>query len=75
MTENVCSFSGKCFRSVSALFTYVSLDEKRKVMPVPQLVVRTEDEQKRFEQGLLRYEEKKIERLKSSAEKRQKMDA
>ena len=44
-------------------------------MPVPQLVVRTEDEKKRFEQGLLRYEEKKTERLKSSAEKRQKMDA
>lgn len=75
MIANVCSFSGQCFRSVSALFTYVSLDENRKVMPVPQLVVRTEGEQKRFEQGLLRYEEKKIERLKSSAEKRQKMDA
>lgn len=36
--------SQKCYRAASATFTYVSLSQKGKSLPVPQLVPETEDE-------------------------------
>lgn len=66
--------AGKCFRCVSALFTFVSLDEKKNVMPVPKLVVRTEEEKQRFEEGQRRYEIKKQQRMKGMAAKKPRPD-
>ena len=68
------AISGECFRCVYALFTYVSLDDKKAVQKVPQLVVRTEDEKQRFKEGQSRYEIKKEERLKALAAKRPKQE-
>ncbi|XP_065061629.1 cytosolic acyl coenzyme A thioester hydrolase-like isoform X2 [Rhopilema esculentum] len=65
---------GECFRCVYALFTYVSLDDKKAVQKVPQLVVRTEDEKQRFKEGQSRYEIKKEERLRALAAKRPKQE-
>eukprot|EP00794_Sanderia_malayensis_P015018 gene15018-16568_t len=65
---------GKCFRCVSALFTFVSLDEKKSVQPVPQLVVRTEREKSRFEERRIRYEAKKQQRIRDSVVKKPKTD-
>ena len=70
----VTFFVGKCFRCVSALFTFVSLDEKKNVMPVPILVVRTEEEKQRFEEGQRRYEIKKQQRMKGMAAKKPRSD-
>jgi len=49
----------------TAIFTFVSLDEKGKVQPIPQLEPTTEEEKARFEAGKQRYEEKKESRRKA----------
>ena len=63
-------FAGNCFRCVSALFTFVSLDEKTNVLAVPQLVTRTESEKRRFAEGMQRYEIRKQERVHSATNKK-----
>ncbi|XP_039364938.1 cytosolic acyl coenzyme A thioester hydrolase isoform X5 [Mauremys reevesii] len=50
------------YRAVSAFFTYVSLSKEGKPVPVPQLVVETEDEKRRFEDGKGRYLQTKAKR-------------
>nr|XP_056721128.1 cytosolic acyl coenzyme A thioester hydrolase isoform X3 [Euleptes europaea] len=50
------------YRAVSAFFTYVSLNKEGKPLPVPQLVVETEDERRRFEEGKGRYLQTKAKR-------------
>ncbi|XP_065431389.1 cytosolic acyl coenzyme A thioester hydrolase isoform X6 [Chrysemys picta bellii] len=50
------------YRAVSAFFTYVSLSKEGKPLPVPQLVVETEDEKRRFEDGKGRYLQTKAKR-------------
>ena len=41
---------------------------------MPQLLLQTEEEQARFEQGQLRYETKKSERQQAHAQKRRKAE-
>ncbi|XP_060115025.1 cytosolic acyl coenzyme A thioester hydrolase isoform X2 [Heteronotia binoei] len=50
------------YRAVSAFFTYVSLSKEGKPLPVPQLVVETEEERRRFEEGKGRYLQTKAKR-------------
>ncbi|XP_044275580.1 cytosolic acyl coenzyme A thioester hydrolase isoform X2 [Varanus komodoensis] len=50
------------YRAVSAFFTYVSLSKEGRPLPVPQLVVETEDERRRFEEGKGRYLQTKAKR-------------
>ncbi|ETE56992.1 Cytosolic acyl coenzyme A thioester hydrolase, partial [Ophiophagus hannah] len=50
------------YRAVSAFFTYVSLSKEGRPLPVPQLVLETEDEQQRFEEGKSRYLQTKAKR-------------
>ncbi|EMP25925.1 Cytosolic acyl coenzyme A thioester hydrolase [Chelonia mydas] len=50
------------YRAVSAFFTYVSLSKEGKPLPVPQLVVESEDEKRRFEDGKGRYLQTKAKR-------------
>ncbi|XP_034975262.1 cytosolic acyl coenzyme A thioester hydrolase [Zootoca vivipara] len=50
------------YRAVSAFFTYVSLSNEGRPLPVPQLVVETEDEKRRFEEGKGRYLQTKAKR-------------
>ncbi|KAK9392160.1 cytosolic acyl coenzyme A thioester hydrolase [Crotalus adamanteus] len=50
------------YRAVSAFFTYVSLSKEGRPLPVPQLVLETEDERKRFEEGKSRYLQTKAKR-------------
>ncbi|XP_018432048.1 PREDICTED: cytosolic acyl coenzyme A thioester hydrolase [Nanorana parkeri] len=50
------------YRAVSAFFTYVSLSKDLKPLPVPQLVLETEEEKKRFEEGKGRYLQTKTKR-------------
>ncbi|XP_066463426.1 cytosolic acyl coenzyme A thioester hydrolase isoform X2 [Eleutherodactylus coqui] len=50
------------YRAVSAFFTYVSLSKDAKPLPVPQLVLETEEEKKRFEEGKGRYLQTKAKR-------------
>ncbi|XP_063001427.1 cytosolic acyl coenzyme A thioester hydrolase [Elgaria multicarinata webbii] len=50
------------YRAVSAFFTYVSLSKEGRPLPVPQLVVETEDERRRFEGGKGRYLQTKAKR-------------
>ncbi|OCT72793.1 hypothetical protein XELAEV_18035774mg [Xenopus laevis] len=50
------------YRAVSAYFTYVSLSKEGKTLPVPQLVIESEDEKKRFEEGKGRYLQTKTKR-------------
>ncbi|XP_033012445.1 cytosolic acyl coenzyme A thioester hydrolase isoform X2 [Lacerta agilis] len=50
------------YRAVSAFFTYVSLSKEGRPLPVPQLVVETEDEKRRFEEGKGRYLQTKAKR-------------
>ncbi|XP_021099309.1 cytosolic acyl coenzyme A thioester hydrolase isoform X4 [Heterocephalus glaber] len=52
----------KRYRAASAFFTYVSLSQEGKPLPVPQLVPETEDEKKRFEDGKGRYLQVKAKR-------------
>ncbi|XP_053137278.1 cytosolic acyl coenzyme A thioester hydrolase isoform X2 [Hemicordylus capensis] len=50
------------YRAVSAFFTYVSLSKEGRPLPVPQLVVETEEERRRFEEGKGRYLQTKAKR-------------
>ncbi|XP_029434896.1 cytosolic acyl coenzyme A thioester hydrolase isoform X1 [Rhinatrema bivittatum] len=50
------------YRAVSAFFTFVSLSKEGKPLPVPQVVVKTEEEKKRFEEGKGRYLQSKTRR-------------
>ncbi|XP_068952411.1 S-methylmethionine--homocysteine S-methyltransferase BHMT2 isoform X3 [Petaurus breviceps papuanus] len=50
------------FRAASAFVTYVSLSKEGKTLPVPQLLVETEEEKKRFEEGKVRYLQMKAKR-------------
>ncbi|XP_023595138.1 cytosolic acyl coenzyme A thioester hydrolase [Trichechus manatus latirostris] len=50
------------YRAASAFFTFVSLSQEGKPLPVPQLVPETEDEKKRFEEGKGRYLQMKAKR-------------
>ncbi|KAE8593232.1 hypothetical protein XENTR_v10019039 [Xenopus tropicalis] len=50
------------YRAVSAYFTYVSLSKEGKPLPVPQLVIESEEEKKRFEEGKGRYLQTKAKR-------------
>uniref|UniRef100_A0A2K5DU60 HotDog ACOT-type domain-containing protein n=1 Tax=Aotus nancymaae TaxID=37293 RepID=A0A2K5DU60_AOTNA len=45
----------KRYQAASAFFTYVSLSQKGRSLPVPQLVPETEDEKKHFEEGKGQY--------------------
>ncbi|MCJ8735224.1 hypothetical protein PDJAM_G00244530 [Pangasius djambal] len=57
------------YRAVTAFFTYISLDKQNKPLPVPALKLEGEEEQKRFEEGKLRYLQNKAKRV---ADKEQK---
>ncbi|XP_036316817.1 cytosolic acyl coenzyme A thioester hydrolase isoform X2 [Pipistrellus kuhlii] len=50
------------YRAASAFFTYVSLSQDGRSLPVPQLLPETEDEKKRFEEGKGRYLQMKAKR-------------
>ncbi|KAJ6666122.1 hypothetical protein lerEdw1_001026 [Lerista edwardsae] len=50
------------YRAVSAFFTYVSLSKEGRPLPVPQLVIETDDERRRFEDGKGRYLQTKAKR-------------
>ncbi|XP_038061426.1 cytosolic acyl coenzyme A thioester hydrolase-like [Patiria miniata] len=54
-------------RAVHAFFTYVSLGDKKQVLPVQQLKVQSEGEKSRFQEGLARYQERKQARSKEKA--------
>ncbi|XP_036034536.1 cytosolic acyl coenzyme A thioester hydrolase [Onychomys torridus] len=60
--DPVVDNSQKRYRAASAFFTYVSLSQDGKPLPVPQLVPETEDEKKRFEEGKGRYLQMKAKR-------------
>ncbi|XP_047398462.1 cytosolic acyl coenzyme A thioester hydrolase isoform X1 [Sciurus carolinensis] len=60
--DPVVDNSQKHYRAASAFFTYVSLSQEGKSLPVPQLVPETEDEKKRFEEGKGRYLQMKAKR-------------
>ncbi|XP_005733058.1 cytosolic acyl coenzyme A thioester hydrolase isoform X1 [Pundamilia nyererei] len=51
------------YRAVSAFFTFISLDKDNKPLPVPALKVEGEDEQRRFDEGKVRYLQNKEKRL------------
>ncbi|XP_063064886.1 cytosolic acyl coenzyme A thioester hydrolase isoform X2 [Engraulis encrasicolus] len=51
------------FRAVTAFFTYISLDKDNRPLPVPPLKLEEEEEQKRFEEGKVRYLQNKAKRL------------
>ncbi|XP_016150420.1 cytosolic acyl coenzyme A thioester hydrolase-like [Sinocyclocheilus grahami] len=51
------------YRAVTAFFTYISLDKDNKPLPVPPLKLEGEEEQKRFEEGKVRYLQNKAKRL------------
>ncbi|XP_022085544.1 cytosolic acyl coenzyme A thioester hydrolase-like isoform X2 [Acanthaster planci] len=55
-------------RAVHAFFTFVSLGNKKQILPVPQLKVKTEGEIARFQEGLARYEERKQARSKEKTQ-------
>ncbi|KAM9299132.1 cytosolic acyl coenzyme A thioester hydrolase [Gastrophryne carolinensis] len=60
--HNLVGETQETFRAVSAFFTYVSLGKDFKPLPVPQLVLETEEEKKRFEEGKGRYLQTKAKR-------------
>uniref|UniRef100_A0A8C6A389 Cytosolic acyl coenzyme A thioester hydrolase n=1 Tax=Marmota marmota marmota TaxID=9994 RepID=A0A8C6A389_MARMA len=60
--DPVVDNSQKRYRAASAFFTYVSLRQEGKSLPVLQLVPETEDEKKRFEEGKRRYLQMKAKR-------------
>ncbi|XP_004639766.1 cytosolic acyl coenzyme A thioester hydrolase [Octodon degus] len=60
--DPVVGSSQKRYRAASAFFTYVSLSQEGRPLPVPQLVPETEDEKKRFEEGKGRYLQMKAKR-------------
>lgn len=51
--------SGKKRQALSAYFVMVALDQKNKPKEVPPLIVKTNAEKRRYEEGLKRYEERK----------------
>ncbi|XP_060787508.1 cytosolic acyl coenzyme A thioester hydrolase isoform X3 [Neoarius graeffei] len=51
------------YRAVTAFFTYISLDKRNKPSPVPPLKLEGEEEQKRFDEGKLRYLQNKAKRV------------
>ncbi|KAI7789950.1 putative cytosolic acyl coenzyme A thioester hydrolase, partial [Triplophysa rosa] len=51
------------YRSVTAFFTYISLDKDNKPLAVPPLKLDGEEEQERFEEGKARYLQNKAKRL------------
>lgn len=51
------------YRAVTAFFTYISLDKDNRPIPVPPLKLEGEEEQKRFEEGKVRYLQNKAKRL------------
>ncbi|XP_071945946.1 cytosolic acyl coenzyme A thioester hydrolase-like [Antedon mediterranea] len=56
-------------RAVHAFFTYVSLGPDGKTRPIPQLQVQSEGENIRFQQGKLRYEQRKLKRAAANKKK------
>ena len=52
-----------------AYFTFVSLGKNGKAIPVPPLVLKTQDEVERYEEMKILYEAKKVERLREREEK------
>ncbi|MEE6483649.1 hypothetical protein FKM82_013625 [Ascaphus truei] len=60
--DTLVSDSQERYRAVSAFFTYVSLSKEAKPLAVPQLVIESEEEKKRFEEGKGRYLQTKAKR-------------
>jgi acyl-CoA hydrolase len=56
--------TGEVRHTNSAYLTMVSLDGKRKPAPVPKIVPQTEDEKRRFQEGQLRAQQRKVLRKK-----------
>nr|XP_033798764.1 cytosolic acyl coenzyme A thioester hydrolase-like [Geotrypetes seraphini] len=50
------------YRAVSAFFTFVSLSKEGKALPIPQVVLNSAEEKKRFEEGKGRYLQSKARR-------------
>lgn len=50
------------YRAVSAFFVFISLDKDNRPLPVPQLKINGEDEQRRFDEGQTRYLHNKAKR-------------
>jgi acyl-CoA hydrolase len=51
-TENL--LTGEVIHTNSAYFVYVALDEQRRPTPVPRLLLETDEERRRFEDGAAR---------------------
>ncbi|XP_034029065.1 cytosolic acyl coenzyme A thioester hydrolase [Thalassophryne amazonica] len=63
---DVCSLMNtekENYRAVSAFFTFISLDKDNKSLPVPPLKIVGEEEQKQFDEGKVRYLQRKTKRL------------
>lgn len=48
--------------AATSIFTFVSLDERYKTKEIPPIVLETEGQKARFEEGRKRYEQRKAER-------------
>ena len=62
-TEN--PISGRVRHTASAYLTFVSLDENKRPLNLPQVIPDSEDEIRRFSEGEARYIERKNQRRKS----------
>ncbi|KAK6307921.1 hypothetical protein J4Q44_G00211920 [Coregonus suidteri] len=51
------------YRAVTAFFTYISLDKQGKPLPIPPMKLEGDEEQRRFEEGKMRYLQNKAKRL------------
>uniref|UniRef100_A0A4W5N6I5 palmitoyl-CoA hydrolase n=2 Tax=Hucho hucho TaxID=62062 RepID=A0A4W5N6I5_9TELE len=51
------------YRAVTAFFTYISLDKQGKPLPIPSMKLEGDEEQRRFEDGKMRYLQNKAKRL------------
>ncbi len=60
-------FTGETRHTVSAYMTFVALDNKGKPAPVPQLILETEDEQRRSREAQSRRETRLREKTKEKA--------
>ncbi|XP_053546369.1 cytosolic acyl coenzyme A thioester hydrolase [Bombina bombina] len=60
--DNLVGESQEKYRAVSAFFTFVSLSKEGKPLPIPQLVIESDEEKKRFEEGKGRYLQTKAKR-------------